>query len=460
MKRPMKTKCLIRWLCLSAVVAMAYIPLQAQQLVSIDTSYSFIKYDSNYLKYDSMSVSMQKFFTKWNSAVRDGHGEVNIIHIGGSHVQAGVMSHKIRRNLLMANSQRVAGRGMAFPYSAAAKCNNPSDYRIHCKEKVILTRCVYKEPEYNMGCAGIAITAHDSATTVQMILNEPDIDFATTKVIVIGESPEGVVPYIKTPITKLDSYRLYEDANEGYVTLHPVATDTAQRRYLFKFPQPTDSFDIVLPCQANQSFTLQGVVLDNDSSGITFHSIGVNGAAVPDFLKCTHFVEDMRLLKPDMVVFGIGINDASGTDFDTVEFKTNYLTLIDSIKRVNPDCAFVFITNNDSYRRVKSRTYVVNPNGVAARDVFYRLADTTGGAVWDQFEIMGGLKSMEKWRLAKLAKYDRVHFTNAGYKLLGDLFYNALAQTIYNNSILRDSEKQLLPQQSIDSNERYQYISY
>lgn len=433
----------------------------AQQLVPVDSTHAFIRYDSNYFKLDPMSVPMRHFFKKWDRVVGEGKGEINIIHIGGSHVQAGVMSHRIRRNILLAHPDRVGGRGMVFPYSAAAKCNNPADYRIHCKEKVILTRCVYKEPEHRMGVAGIAVTAHDSATTVQMILNEPEIDFASTKVVVIGESPEGVVPYIKAPVGTFDSYRLYKDAEVGYVTLKPVSVDTASRRFLFRLPQPVDSFDIVIPCQTNQSFTLQGVVLDNDNSGITFHSIGVNGAAVPDYLKCSHFVKDLQLLKPDMVIFGIGINDASGSDFDTVEFKNNYLKLIDSIKVVNPECAFVFITNNDSYKRIKSRTYVVNPNGVAARDVFYRLAKATGGAVWDQFEIMGGLRSMDKWRLAKLAKYDRVHFTHSGYKLIGDLFYNALAQTIYDNSILRNVDhKHALPQQTIDTNERYRYISY
>ena len=68
----------------------------------------------------------------------------------------------------------------------------------------------------------------------------------------------------------------------------------------------------------------------------------------------------------------------------------------------------------------------MNTNGELAREVFYRLASDVGGAVWDQFEVMGGLKSMEKWYKAKLARVDRVHFTAAGYRLVGDLFSSAL----------------------------------
>ena len=62
--------------------------------------------------------------------------------------------------------------------------------------------------------------------------------------------------------------------------------------------------------------------------------------------------------------------------------------------------------------------------------MFYRLAKETDGAVWDLFDIMGGLGSMTKWRDAKLGQSDRIHFTPAGYILLGDLFFNAFLNEI------------------------------
>ena len=183
---------------------------------------------------------------------------------------------------------------------------------------------------------------------------------------------------------------------------------------------------MVLPCRSGQQFTVSGIYLGNNHPGISYHSIGVNGASVPDYLRCRNFVRDLRLLRPDVVVFGIGINDAVPVTFDTAAFRRNYLALVDSIRIVNPDCAFIFITNNDSYVKVGRRKYNVNPNGLLARQVFYRLAKDTDGAVWDQFEVMGGLRSMELWRQADLAQTDRVHFTLAGYQLVGNLFYNAL----------------------------------
>ena len=387
----------------------------AQTTTPPDTKeYPFVRYDSNQLRYDSNSVVMQRLFSKMRRVATTGKGTVNIVHIGGSHVQAGVFPNQVRVRIMQRWPQAVGGRGMLFPYSAAAKCNNPDDYKVHCKEKVVLTRNVYKEPEYPLGLCGISVTAKDVPTRIQMLLTDRSVDYLVQHIVLLGYSPQGVLP------------TLGFDGRE----VEPSYVDTATHRYVFNLLQPVDSFDIVLPCSEGQTFTLTGVCLGNRHPGFSYHSIGVNGAAVPDYLKC-RLTDDLRLLRPDLVIFCIGINDAHEKNFDTVAFKNNYLALCDSIRKVNPQCAFIFVTNNDSYRRTGRRRYAVNTNGPLARDVFYRLAELTEGAVWDQFEIMGGLKSMEKWQRAGLAQKDKVHFTRAGYRLMGDLLFNALHEALY-----------------------------
>ena len=385
------------------------IPLKAQD-------YPFLRTEANQLHYDSASATMQAFMQKFHRLRTTGQGNVSIMHIGGSHVQAGTFPHRIRTNILTAYPTLVHGRGLVFPYSAAAKCNNPADYKVHCQEKVILTRNVYKQPEYPLGLCGIAVTAHDVPTSIQILSNEPLIDYAVSRIVVLGHSPDGIVPSLR--------YGTQGDTPPSYI-------DSANHRYVYNLRQEVDSIDIYIPCQEGQQFTLTGVLLDSRHPGITYHSIGVNGAAVPDYLKCS-LNSDLRLIRPDLVIFGIGINDAHAADFDSVAFKENYLRLCDSIRSVNPQCAFIFITNNDCYRKTGRRSYSVNRNGLQVQEVCYRLAQLTGGAVWDQFEIMGGLKSMEKWQKAGLAQKDKVHFTRAGYQLLGDLFYQALSHEINN----------------------------
>ena len=99
------------------------------------------------------------------------------------------------------------------------------------------------------------------------------------------------------------------------------------------------------------------------------------------------------------------------------------------MQRVNPDCALLFVTNNDSFKRKrvkKKRVYEVNTNALIVQQAFMEMAQDYGAAVWDQFDVMGGLKSMQAWEKAGLAQKDKIHFTRDGYQLMGDLLYNAL----------------------------------
>lgn len=375
--------------------------------------YPFIRYSANKLHYDTNAAPMQFLFQKWQRVTSSGQGHLNIMHIGGSHVQAGTFPHSIRTNILRTYPNSVGSRGMVFPYSAAAKCNNPSDYKVHCPEKVVLTRNVYHSPEHPLGLCGISVTAQNQPTHIQMILSDKEFDYNTTRIIVLGHSSQGV-----TPLISYDSRRIT-----------PSYIDSVNHRFIFNLHRAVDSFEVVLPCKEGQSFTLTGVYLGSRQSGISYSSIGVNGAAVPDYFKCS-LTRDLKLVSPDLVIFGIGINDAHGQNFDTVAFKRNYIRLCDSIRSINPYCAFIFITNNDCYRKTGRKGYSVNTNGLLVREVCYRLANLTGGAVWDQFEIMGGLKSMAEWQKNKLAQADKVHFTRAGYQLMGDLFFEALNQEL------------------------------
>ena len=86
-----------------------------------------------------------------------------------------------------------------------------------------------------------------------------------------------------------------------------------------------------------------GILLDNSNPGITVTGIGVNGAALPSYLKCEDFGRDLEMVRPDLVIFGIGINDASGKEFHKDDFIRRYKTLVSRIKAVNPDCALLFI---------------------------------------------------------------------------------------------------------------------
>jgi lysophospholipase L1-like esterase len=213
--------------------------------------------------------------------------------------------------------------------------------------------------------------------------------------------------------------------------------DSISKTYLFSLPETADSFTIrfLQEDSVSHTFILNGFIPEKDEEGIVYHAIGVNGASVGSYLSTEHFEDELPLISPDLVIFGIGVNDASGRDFSEDTFIANYNSLIRKIEHVSPNCAFIFITNNDSFRKISRRKYAVNRNGLIAQKAFYQLAKQHNGGVWDQFAVMGGLGSMQRWEKAGLATVDKVHFTRTGYVLIGNLFYNALINYYLHNDI-------------------------
>ena len=168
-----------------------------------------------------------------------------------------------------------------------------------------------------------------------------------------------------------------------------------------------------------------GLRLSNNQPGFCYHSIGVNGASVPSYLRCENLTSDLSMVNPDLIIFSIGINDAYEPSFSKEIFKSNYDSIIQIVKKINPNVAILLTTNNDSYYRK------IKPNNRAflVREVMYELAEKYNAGVWDFFEIMGGLDSISEWEKYGLAKKDKVHLTPNGYKLIGDLLFEAILKS-------------------------------
>jgi lysophospholipase L1-like esterase len=62
----------------------------------------------------------------------------------------------------------------------------------------------------------------------------------------------------------------------------------------------------------------------------------------------------------------------------------------------------------------------------------YRLAAKYNGAVYDLFEIMGGLGSIRKWQNADLAASDKIHLSKKGYELQADMMTFAFREAFGN----------------------------
>lgn len=370
--------------------------------------YSFL--DSSANKIVGEGRNYEKVWAKLDSLLLLGEGNLRIMHIGGSHVQGGALTHELRRDFLTLCQGKAGDVGMAFPYTAA-KTNTPLGYRTHYTGKWTSSKCLKSQPEFKLGLMGMAVAPEDTGATVSLVTRP--------RYPLPGEEP---IPFDVVKVLG------YTEGDTRPVVLHASDTLEGIREefyHRFNLPCRTDSVNIGFRGDSGR-FVITGLRLENGNPGVSVSGVGVNGASLVSYQRCENLRRDLELVRPDLVIFAIGINDAVSVDFNTELFKMRYESMISKVLEVNPDCAILFVSNNDSCRRVRRKGYVTNQNGPLASEAFADLAKMYHACHWDLFNIMGGLGSMRRWEAEKLARRDKVHFTESGYELIADMLFNAL----------------------------------
>lgn len=379
-------------------------PLRLPELAFVDTS-------ANTLVFPGDRSAWERYHSKLDELLLDGKGQVHIAHFGGSHIQADMWSMELRSRLQNVVPGVKGGRGFIFPY-AMAKTNNPYWYLPEYTGTWTSTKNTMRTDTAALGISGYAVTTTDTLTTLKVSFRGDvyrGYQFNRVKVMHRMDSSYSVTAYSKD----INVHIAQEvDAPKGYTEFqYDRYVDTLYLRFQRTSPD-------------QQRFTLYGITLESDDPGFFYHANGVNGASTTSWLRCQHFTQELAVIKPDLVIFSIGINDAHDPDFSADRYERNYTELISRVRQASPGAAILLTTNTDSY--VKRRT--PNRNGNAVRDVMLRLAAIHGCAVWDTFGVMGGPRSVLKWEEAGLAKKDRIHMTRPGYVALGDLLFSAMME--------------------------------
>jgi lysophospholipase L1-like esterase len=367
----------------------------------------FIGHAANKIELLGDSTAWNHLHDRMDRLLFQGQGQVNVVHIGGSHVQADMWSMQVRHRMQTMAPGIRAGRGFLFPFTLA-KSNNPYWYEPVHTGTWSAVRNVHRADSSLLGLAGISATTRDSVATLRISFR--------------GEVYAGYT---------FDRVELFHNVDscmaitvKGANGLQPVSVsvDSVTQRSIYRFDRPTDTLHVrVERTDSTLRFTLRGIQLGSSDPGIFLHACGVNGASTISWLRCQAFSTELSAVGADLVILSIGINDAHDPDFSTQRFKANYAQLIDRIRQAAPNAAILLTTNTDSY--VKRRT--PNRNAEAVRQVMRELSVEYGVGVWDALGVMGGVGSIRLWESAGLAKRDRIHLTREGYALLGDLLFDA-----------------------------------
>ena len=390
----------------------------------IDTEpYPFLDLDNNRLNFYGDTTRFNTVFEKLDSLVFLGEGNLSILHIGGSHVQGGTLQRTMRAKFDNLMPGMGGERGFFFPYRMAHS-NMPYDFHVTFTGNWTGCRCAKKSNLCTWGMSGYNATTTDASAQIKLHMSDLE---------------EQNYRFNKARIFYQLDHDSYSPTLDSIYGEYSFKVDSVGQFIEYSFDRTYDtlSFSFNKTDSIQSHFTLRGIQYITEEAGITYHTIGVNGASVPAYLRSNDFADEIKYLAPDLVIFGIGINDANGPTnrFSQKGFEDNYRELISWFKQANPEVNFIFLTNNDSYYR---RRYP-NQNVFKVVAAMQNLAQENDAVVWDLFEVMGGIGSIKLWQKTGLAKTDKVHFTTKGYQLQSDLFFDAFQQA-YSSYIMKSTK--------------------
>lgn len=375
---------------------------------SVQSSYPFIDFSkNNYQFYSKNSPNFEHLYCQMDSMIRLQDRKLNFYHIGGSHIQADIYTNDVRMFLQTHYPKLKGERGMVFPFSLAGT-NNPGNYRFYSPSNLVGHRIVAnKDKSIDFGLLGATIISADSV--VQFTFHHKNTvskpGFCKLRIF----HNKGELPYelnFGTDEILIESVK--HNPKIGYTEI--------------EFTDELDSLDVQFARIIDQRTELEiyGFQFMNEEPGISYNSIGINGAGLYSYLDCSRFEEQLKTYPPDFFAFSVGTNDANVPydKFDPQVYKRNLEKLMKIVLRANPNCALLLTVPNDAFYRKRTP----NKNVAREREVIIELAKEYQMAVWDLYGVMGELGSSKTWNRNGLMQADFVHFTSPGYHLKGDLF--------------------------------------
>lgn len=379
------------------------------------TQYPFVRYDLNKIHFSKDSTGFNRIYQKLDTLIKFGKGKLTVVQLGASHTQADVFSNQVRYRLQTFHPGLVGARGFVFPYRMT-KSNNPSNYSVEYSGFWTTCRNIEYKKNDILGLGGVSATTLTPNATLKVVMNPKNpIRYDCNRVLVFTE-PASSSLFDIVPDACMGSYTVSRDFENGII-------DFQFDRY-----SVDPSFHLAKTDSTQNHFTFYGMSLENDNPGITYHAIGINGARIPSWTRCSYFSRQLTALNPDLVVIYLGVNDGNTTHFTQDGYYSSYVSLLEDIRSHNPNVQFILIVPNDYFLLRRHP----NPNVQLEQNAIMQLVNRYNCAMFSIYDVMGGLGSCLTWMRYGLIASDKVHFTVAGYTFTGNLFFNAFLRT-YDN---------------------------
>jgi len=348
--------------------------------------------------------TLYPFFEKLKNI--ENHKKINILHIGDSHVQGNFFSSVVRKTLQ--DKFGNGGTGFVFPYNLAKTNGDTNKFAVWSSQDSWSSCRISKKSgcslEVVFGISGYGLVSEDN--NFEISLEVPEY-YKFDKITLFY--PNETSPF-----------SLKNDL--GAANLIGMSSEN---KFFAKYQSPAAMTSVHISRNNNyvghknyNNYNFHGAFLENDSVGIIYSSIGVNGAKAVDFVQNSMFFEQISAIAPDLLVVSFGTNEAFSYVSSEV-FISQIELLISKVREKCGDIPVLITTPPISFMK-KSETNFIHQY---SKDI----AKTKNYAVWDLHKLTHDLLSDKNGLNLFLAK-DKIHYSADGYRRNGAVFANAILE--------------------------------
>ena len=194
-----------------------------------------------------------------------------------------------------------------------------------------------------------------------------------------------------------------------------------------RIPAGTKQVKLIVTGSPVQLF---GVVFSRDGRGLTYDSIGLNGASTTVMSRAFNpaaFSAALEHRNPDLVVINYGTNESGFPSYVEKQYEGELIRAIGRVRAALPDASILIMSPMDRGERDGDQITTMRaiPEIVAIQQ---RVAEQTGCGFFNTYQAMGGNGTMSRWysRHPAMVGADLIHPSPQGARIVAQLLTGQL----------------------------------
>jgi lysophospholipase L1-like esterase len=321
---------------------------------------------------------------------------VHVLHYGDSHTASDDWPNSMRQFF----QERFGNGGPGFAFAGRPyRGYRRFDMQSNSSDTWVTEGTLQRRGDPMQGLGGVSITSVKPGETVTFSGTGEESE------LLFLQHPEGGAMEVWVDDNLLGTVSTVGELRPATL---PLAEVPGPHKYMLKTltPEPVRLF---------------GTVIQN-KSGITWETMGINGAYAPMIGDWDEGILSAHLAKrkPALIVLAYGTNEANGPRWDGNDYYNSLKKVVTRFRSAAPTASILIVGPPDcNIHWVQNLDAVIN--------IQLKVAAETGATFWHWRDRMGGPGSMRYWVAAGLAQGDYIHMTSPGYELVG----KTLAQELF-----------------------------